>query len=236
MKNSGFILTTLLLLSMAVTTNAQSALMAKQYAHEAAEKLMKSISPNTGKNASAEVSEVEWDENNQRYIIEMEASWRAGQCFLCDEEDFIVRGILKVGKNGNNPNFKETYKNAAVQGAWTDDQIGAIFAGVATLASASSNTTGSQGQSSESGYVYIRNNHNANINFSLSCDESSYTSYSLTSGGSGKYRCNGNPVYIRLITTRQDAEVNRVNYKLNPGTSYKLEYNNEKSRFDVFYD
>lgn len=230
-----FILITLLIFGYAESSNAQSRILAKQYAHEAAERLMKSISPNTGKNASAEINDIEWDEGNQRYIIDMEASWRAGQCYFCDEEDFIVRGILKVGKNGSNPNFRETYKNAAVRGAWTDNQIGAIFAGVATLAAASSSNS-SGASVSESDYVFIRNTTNMNISFSLSCDGNSYTTYNLSAESRGKYRCNGNKVQIRLVTTRNNQEVNRVNYQLDPNTNYKIAYDNEKGRFDVYYD
>lgn len=234
------ILTTLLLCCVTTSLKAQSTLMAKQYAQEAAERLMKSISPNTGKNASAEVYEAEWDGNNERYIIEMEATWRAGRCGLCNEEDFVVRGILKVGKNGDNPSFKETYKNSAVQGAWSDKQVGAIFAGLATLAAASSNSSSSgsysSGSGAETGYVYIRNAESKTMCLSLSCDGYSYSSYSLSSYSRDSYRCGGNTVHIRVITYTNGYECCRVEYKLNPNSSYKISYNYDKGRYDVYYD
>lgn len=230
----------ILLFCTTISVQAQSKLMAKQYAQEAAERLMKSISPNTGKNASAEVYEAEWDSNNDRYIIEMESSWRAGQCGLCDEEDFVVRGILKVGKNGDSPSFKETYKNSAVQGAWSNKQVGAIFAGVATLAAASSNSSNSGSYSNSSatktGYVYIRNTVSKTMSFSLSCDGYSYSSYSLSSYSKDSYRCGGNAVHIRVITYTNGYECCRVEYKLNPNSSYQISYNSDKGRYDVYND
>jgi hypothetical protein len=235
------VLITLLLCCVATSVKAQSKLMAKQYAQAAAERLMKSISPNTGKNASAEVYEAEWDSGNDRYIIEMEASWRAGQCGLCDEEDFVVRGILKVGKNGDSPSFKETHKNSAVRGAWSDKQVGAIFAGVATLAAASSSSSSkgssySSSSGSKTGYVYIRNTVSTTMSFSLSCDGYSYSSYTLSSYSKDSYRCGGNVVHIRVLTYTNGYECCRVEYKLEPNSSYKISYNSEKGCYDVYYD
>lgn len=116
--------------------HAQSRLEAKMYAQNTAEKLMKSISPNTGNNASATVVDYDWDYAGQRYVIEMQATWRGGRCWLCDEEAFVIKGILRVGKDGRKPDFKYTYRNAAVRGAWTDQDVGNAISGAAILISA----------------------------------------------------------------------------------------------------
>jgi hypothetical protein len=123
------------------TVQAQSRIMAKQYTQESAETIMRRISPNTGKDATALIYDIEWDADAECYIIDMEASWKAGGCYFCSEQTFVVRGVLKVGRNGTNPTFRETYKNEAVRSAWSDRQIGAVFVGITVLAAASSSSS-----------------------------------------------------------------------------------------------
>lgn len=124
-----------LLTSNFLLLNAQSKIIAKEYAYDAAVRLMRSISPNTGKSATAYIRDVEYDYSSDQYIIEMEASWTAGVCGYCANESFSVSGILKVDKNGYSPYFKELSRNDAVRRAWTDGQVGAIFITVAALSS-----------------------------------------------------------------------------------------------------
>ncbi len=117
------------------TANAQTRIQAKEYAFEAAKRMQRSVSPNTGKNASAIVSEIEFDSYNKQYVIEMEASWIAGICTFCDDEYFSVKGILTVGLNGSFPSFKELSRNDAARRAWTDGQVALVIGGVSNILS-----------------------------------------------------------------------------------------------------
>lgn len=139
MKNSLIISFTLLLMFTNISVYAQSRIMAKQFAQESTERLMRSISPNTGCNPSTLVIDAEWDNYSNEYIIEMQASWLASKMMFYSKEDFIVRGVLRVNRNGENPSFKVVYRNSAVEGAWTNDEIATVFIGVTMLAAASSN-------------------------------------------------------------------------------------------------
>jgi hypothetical protein len=108
---------------MATTMSGQSSILAREYATEAAVRIMDKISPMTGDDAEGIVIEAEYDYEDSRYIIDMEARWMAQRNWLADEELFVVRGILKVGKKGEQPVFKETFRNAAVKHAWSMDKV-----------------------------------------------------------------------------------------------------------------
>lgn len=136
MKKTILFLTILFLTLLFNDVNAQMVL-ARRYAYEVAEGLMKAISPNTGKDAMVEIVELEFDEKNDKYIIDLSASWMAGKHYFAYQEIFKVRGILIINKDGTNPSFKETYRNEAVKGAWTNQGVFlAVGAGVAAVIAA----------------------------------------------------------------------------------------------------
>lgn len=215
-----------------VNSMGQSRIMAKQYAQEAAERIMKSISPNTGENPSAYISDIEWDSYASRYIIEMEASWRAGQCWLCDEEDFIVRGILKVNKNGSKPSFKETYKNAAVRGAWSDKEVSAIFEVGAALADAASNEANHNNNAS---YATIINGLSKTITVHTSCDGYSYESESISGNDSEGWRCgSSSPIYVKIKTYSSSGVFKDDFVKLcYPNNRYKIRYSSYSNKYII---
>jgi hypothetical protein len=120
MKNLCLVLITIFFFS---TVSAQSTILAREFAHETAERLMEKISPITGDDVSATIHEIEYDYEVDRYIIDMSAKWTAQRNWFANEEPFIIRGILKVGKKGQNPILKEMYRNKAVNEAWSMDDI-----------------------------------------------------------------------------------------------------------------
>lgn len=118
---------------------AQSIILAEQYAHDASTKLMQSYCPMSGSDASASVSQVEYDYSNNRYIMKITATWYGKPCWLCDYGTFEIEGILQVNRNGSNASFNPIYKNSFVKDGeyWSKFTRGAIVLGVLVAASSS---------------------------------------------------------------------------------------------------
>lgn len=114
----------MILISLTQQTFGQSTIKVKMYAQEAAENLMDKISPTTGKNASYEIFDADFDSYKNEYIIEMSATWQGSPCWVCDETTFEIRGFLTVNSDGSNPRFKQTYKNSAVENSETWSKVG----------------------------------------------------------------------------------------------------------------
>lgn len=102
---------------------------AKHFAHIATTKMMENISPYTGTSPAAYIKSVKLDKINNQFEITMSATWRAKQYQLANIETFSVDGILRCGKNGEYPSFIETYRNAAVRGAWSNKDIATAIKG-----------------------------------------------------------------------------------------------------------
>jgi hypothetical protein len=126
-------------LSFSTKCAAQSSIMAEQYAHSTAEKMMRSYCPASGTDASAYISKAEYDYSNDRYIIKMTATWSGKPCWLCDSGTFRMEGILQVNRNGSNASFNPTYKNSFVkdQEFYSNMTKGVIAVGLVATASSS---------------------------------------------------------------------------------------------------
>jgi hypothetical protein len=123
-----------LIFGISTKSTAQSVILAEEFAHNASVKLMNYYCPMSGSNASASVSQVEYDFSNSRYIMKA--------CIMCDYGTFQVDGILKVNSNGSGVDFRPTFKNSFV----TDKEFyskltgGAILLGAMLAASSASSS------------------------------------------------------------------------------------------------
>jgi hypothetical protein len=108
----------LILLYSSLNGVSQSKIISKEYATAVSEILKTKISSNTGRNAYASVSEVEFDYGEDLYIIDMTADWSACEYALdcldsSARQNYWVSGILKVSKSGKVKSFRKTsaFKN-----------------------------------------------------------------------------------------------------------------------------
>ena len=118
----------ILLNLLSIMAFAQSGLEAKGFAYDAARQLMNSTSPLTGHNPRATIIDAQFSKSQSKYILEMKAIWDGSPCLICDETTFVIRGILKVNRDGSNPVFQELESNDAVQSAQTFNNIASVGA------------------------------------------------------------------------------------------------------------
>jgi hypothetical protein len=124
-----FLLTSIIVLSSCSSNNSGCAKpevdhysIVRVYADQVAEKFMKGICPNTGKNAYAKVIDYEYDSYHNRYEIRMEAYWTGKPWALANNERYEIDGILIVFSNGAF-DFNESYKNQAVKTTISNNQL-----------------------------------------------------------------------------------------------------------------
>lgn len=84
--------------------------------------------------------------------------------------------------------------------------------------------------------VFLWNGTDDKISFSLSCNNSEFSTYTLEKNTFNRYHCDADFVYIKLITLVSGAETGRINYKLIKGKGYKVEYDSTEVKFEVFSD
>jgi len=80
------------------------------------------------------------------------------------------------------------------------------------------------------------NNTDNKISFSLSCNDSEFSTYSLEKKTFNRFHCDADYVYIKILTLVSGAETGQVHYKLTKGKGYKVEYDTSSSKFEVFAD
>ena len=80
---------------------------AQQYAAEAANRFVQSVTGNPAKYANNSLHTFELQGN--QYVITLSAYWVDGM----DREQVKVKGILRVNADGSNPQFKKTWNNSA---------------------------------------------------------------------------------------------------------------------------
>lgn len=131
-----------LFITFAINTQcaAQSTIMAEQFAYDASVKLMKTYCPSSGSDASASVSQAEYDYSSDRYIMKITATWYGKPCWLCSYGTFRIDGILQVNKDGSRASFNPTYKSTLVKDNedYTKYTRGAVALGVLAAAASSS--------------------------------------------------------------------------------------------------
>ena len=84
---------------------------------------------------------------------------------------------------------------------------------------------------------YLYNNTGKKISYALSCDDSGFSTYSLDANKFEKYTCNGsNYMYIKISTLIDGVEKAQVHYKLLKGRGYKVEWDADGNKFEVYSD
>lgn len=88
--------------------------LARDFANQTTEQIMKSICPNTGKDAHATVSLWEYDPRKKEFTITMESRWTGATCGFCTMQPYWVSGILRVKSDGTQAHFTQSYSSQSV--------------------------------------------------------------------------------------------------------------------------
>jgi hypothetical protein len=85
--------------------------------------------------------------------------------------------------------------------------------------------------------VFLWNGTGRKISFSLSCNDSEFSAYSLEEDKFDRYLCSSaEAVYIKIGTLVNGAETAQVHYKLLKGKGYKVQWDSVAAKFEVFTD
>jgi hypothetical protein len=138
-KNLSIVLFSVLTFALSNTANAQSDTETiKEIADATAQTLMRKVSPNTGYGAYAKVKDYSYNAYSKVLTIKIEAYWTAKRYMLASNyETFNIDGTLTIDLDDEDVDFRPTYKNSAVQYAWTSSDV--LFAAALTSSLLSSN-------------------------------------------------------------------------------------------------
>ncbi|MFN8239518.1 MAG: hypothetical protein U0X39_02060 [Bacteroidales bacterium] len=84
--------------------------------------------------------------------------------------------------------------------------------------------------------VFIHNTTDSKISFSLSCDDNSFSTFSLGPNEYNNYSCDEGKTYIIIVTRVDGKETGRVHYQLDNKQGYKVKYDTENQKFEVYTD
>lgn len=85
--------------------------------------------------------------------------------------------------------------------------------------------------------VFIWNATGKSMSFSLSCNDSEFSTYTLDINKFNRYHCGINDnMYIKIRTLVDGAEAARVHYKLLKGKGYKGQWDSAGAKFEVYAD
>lgn len=85
--------------------------------------------------------------------------------------------------------------------------------------------------------VFIWNNTNLDISFTLSCDDQEFSTRSLGKDEFAYYSCTSSEyVYIKVYTMVNGEQTGMVHYKLLKGNGYKVQWDKDGQKFEVYTD
>lgn len=124
-KNLSIVLFSVLTFALSNSANAQSdAETIKEIADVAAQTLMRRVSPNTGYGAYSRVKDYNYNAYSKVLTIKIETYWTAKRYMLASNyETFNIDGVLTIDLDDETVDFRTTYKNTAVQYAWTSSDV-----------------------------------------------------------------------------------------------------------------